>query len=61
MKALIASFFAVIASLFSAKKWGEAVADKEIAEKVAEDVKEDAKISSKPFIDNPFSRMRRKK
>lgn len=64
MKTLIDIFFkmvTVVAPLFLAKQWGSSKTKKEQAEKTAEERNEDAKISSKPFVNKPFSRMRRKK
>ena len=61
IKDIILRIFAFVATLFTAKQLGKAEAKKENAEKIAKERDEDAKIGSGAFVDNPLSRMRRKK
>jgi len=49
------------AALHGYKKWGASNERRKQAERRAEDRREDAEIASKPFVDSPFGRMRRKK
>jgi len=49
------------AALHGYKKWGASNERRKQAERRAGDRREDAEIASKPFVDSPFGRMRRKK
>ena len=51
----------VLLLAFVAWRLGKATTKKDQAVKQAKESKEDADISSKPYIDSPFSRMRGKK
>ena len=51
----------ILSPLYLSKKWGEAKKEKELAEKNAKEAQNDAEISSKPYVDDPLGRMRRKK
>jgi hypothetical protein len=57
---LLVKVFGMFALVFTGKQLGKASAKKEQAEAKVEEMKDDAEISSKPFVDNPFSRMRGK-
>ena len=46
--------------LFVTWQWSKARAEKKHVEKIAEEKKEDADITTKPYVDNPFGRMRDK-
>jgi hypothetical protein len=45
---------------FAFWQWSKARAEKKFAVKKAKEKTEDAKISTKPYVDNPFGRMRDK-
>jgi len=53
--------FGAMLLVFIAMQLGKSKIKKDQAEKNAKESEENAKISSEPYIDNPFSRMRGKK
>ena len=61
MKDLFIRIFTLIAALFTSRQWGKTEVKKDQAETNVKDLKEDAKIDAEPYVDNPLSRMRRKK
>lgn len=48
-------------SLFAFWQWGKSNEKRKQAEKVAKEKIEDAEISTKPYVDKPFSKLRNKK
>jgi hypothetical protein len=57
---LLVKVFGMFALVFTGKQLGKASTKKEQAEAKVEEMRDDAEISSKPFVDSPFSRMRGK-
>ena len=54
----VSKIVGILAPLFIAKKWGESETKREQLEADARSREEDEKIASRPYVPNPFSRMR---
>ena len=50
-----------VAALSGYKKWGASDEKRKQAKREAKDLEKDIEIACKPYVDRPFSRMRRKK
>ena len=61
MTVIVVSIVVIILFGIVSLQLGVAKTKKNLAEKQAKESKEDADISSKPYISNPFSKMRNKK
>ena len=58
---IVVSTVILAALLYGYKKWGASDEKRKQAKREAKDLEKDIEIASKPYVDKPFSGMRRKK
>jgi len=58
--AIVVFVSCIVVLVLVSKRWGRATTEAKANKKKVKEMKDDQEISSKPYVDKPFSRMRRK-